>query len=89
MLKRKRNLSYFRHTHEQIKRRVATHMSEGAGSDDEHVDHVDGYDKDGGECHHPPHHLPPHRVLVPQVLYRGICSHAEDKHTLQNKENDV
>ena len=64
-------------------------MSEGAGSDDEHVDHIDRYDEDGGKRHQPPHHLPPHRVLVPQVLYRGICRHAEDKNALQNKENDV
>ena len=60
-------------------------MSEGAGSDDEHVDHVDGYDEDGGERHHPPHNLSPHRVPIPQVLYWGIRRHPEDKHTLQNR----
>ena len=72
-----------RHSHDPGKRRGATHMSERAGSDDEHVDHVDGYDKDGGERHHPPHHLTPHRILVTKVLYRGVCRHAEDEHALK------
>ena len=53
------------HSHDPGKRRGGTHMSEGTGSDDEHVDHIDRYDEDGGERHQPSHHLPPHRVLVP------------------------
>ena len=65
---------------------IVTHMSEASGGDPEHVDHVDGYDEDRGERHHPPHHLTPQWVIVPQVLYWGVGRHSEDKHALKQVE---